>query len=62
MKVIKRTFEYGVKKSKNYNSISISEGLEVDLEGVDDTVSFTKMKTDLKKKVDEEVNDEIEKL
>lgn len=62
MKVTKRSFNYGVKKSRNYASVYVEEGVEVDLEHVDDSISFSKMKEELKKKIDKEVENEIEKL
>lgn len=47
MKIIKKTFSYGIKLSHNYNSYSVSEGVEAEMEDGDDFVSFEGVKAEV---------------
>jgi len=62
MKIIKKIYNFSLKATKNYNSVSVTEGIEAEMENDGDDVIFEKMKSDLKKKIKEETKDELEKL
>ena len=64
MKVIKKNFTFSIKKSVNYNSVSINEGIEVEYDA-DDLNSrnlFENLKSSLKDDVIRQVNEEVDKL
>ena len=64
MKIIKKSFNFSIKKSENYNSVSIGQGIEVEYE-TDDTDAvnmFESFKSDLKAQVHKQIDEEIKKL
>lgn len=53
MNVIKKSFTYGKKLSKNFNSVSVSEGFEMEVADVDATIDlFELQKADVMRRVD----------
>ena len=64
MKVVKKTFSYSVKKSVNYNSVNISEGIECEYDAEDTNAKniFDNLKSDLKAEVNKQVAVAVEDL
>lgn len=62
MKITKRTFNFSVKESKNYNSVSIEEGFEAEVGTPFDEINFQKMKKEVKDKIKMEVRNELERM
>lgn len=63
MKITKKLYNFGLKKSANYNSVSVSESIEVELsdDSVEDLKHFEGMKSELKQRVRKEIDDELAK-
>lgn len=62
-KITKLTHNYSTMRSKNYQSVTVNEGFEIEFDEKDDiqtgTVVFEALKTALKKRVDTEADQAI---
>ena len=64
MKVTKKVFSYSIKRSVNYNSVNISEGIECEYDAEDTNAKniFDNLKSDLKAEVNKQVAVAVEDL
>lgn len=60
MKLTRLDCSISIKKTKNFNSISLTEGFSVEIEKEEDYDAFEKLKMQLKAKLDREVNDYLD--
>ena len=59
MKLKNKSFRYGVKRSKNYQSVDVSESIEIDTEGDTDLTGFDVMKQELIERVNVEAENQL---
>ena len=64
IKITKKQFNFSIKKSVNYNSVNVGQGIEVEYDEEDTNAVniFENLKTDLKIQVHKQIDEEEKKL
>lgn len=60
--ITKLTYNYSSKKSKNYNSVEVSEGFEMIVETPADIEKYNQIKKELQRRVDQEVEVKLNEI